>query len=86
MIQQIFADQNVMFFLIHAFLIGGLTGYFAASRATKQYKKKLRSQSKAYDELMNSLQTSAPEKKYGGNYVEVIRMDKYSKKVSGMAY
>jgi hypothetical protein len=86
MIQQILADQNVMFFLIHAFLIGGLIGYFAASRATKRFKKKLRNQSKAYDELMNSLQTSAPEKKYGGNYMEVIRMDKYSKKVSGMAY
>ena len=86
MLQQILADQNVMFFLIHAFLIGGITGFFAASRATKRFKKKLRSQSKAYEELMNSLETSAPEKKHGGNYMEIIHMNQYPKKVSGMAY
>jgi hypothetical protein len=86
MLQQILADQNLMFFLFHAFLVGGLMGYFIASRTTQNFKKKLKSQSKAYDELMNSLESTAPEKKYGGNYMEVIRMEKYPKKVSSMAY
>jgi hypothetical protein len=86
MLQQILADQNLMFFLFHAFLIGGLMGYFIASRTTQNFKKKLKSQSKAYEELMNSLETSAPEKKHGGNYMEIIHMNQYPKKVSGMAY
>jgi hypothetical protein len=86
MLQQILADQHVLFFLFHAFLIGGLIGYYVASRTTQHIKKKLKSQSKAYDELMNSLDSTAPEKKYGGNYMEIIRMDKYPKKVSGIAF
>ena len=86
MLQLILADQNLMFFIIHAFLIGSVTGYFISSRATQNIKKKLKSQSKAYDELMNSLDTAAPDKKHSGNYMHVIRMDAKPKKVSGMAY
>lgn len=86
MLQQILADQDLLFFLFHAFLIGSILGYFIANRNAKKIKKQLKSQSEAYEQLMNSLETFAPDKKYGGNYMDVIKMDQYPKKVSGLTY
>ncbi len=84
MLQELFADSNFLFFTFHAFLIGATIGYLIARQAIKKIKSKLKSQSKAYDELMNSLDVHS-NKAQSGN-MHVIRMNTDVKKVSGLAY
>ena len=84
MLQELFADSNFMFFTFHAFLIGATLGYLIARQTINKIKNKLKSQSKAYDELMNSLDVQS--KKAHSGTMHVIRMNTEVKKVSGLAY
>lgn len=84
MLQELFADQNFLFFIFHAFLIGAVIGYLIARKNIKKIKGKLKSQSRAYDELMNSLQSSSQNTQ--SSTLHVIRMNTDTKKVSGLAY
>jgi hypothetical protein len=84
MLQELFADSNFLFFTFHAFLIGATLGYLIARQTINKIKSKLKSQSKAYDELMNSLDVHS-KKALSGN-MHVIRMNTEVKKVSGLAY
>ena len=86
MLQQILSDANLLFFISHAFIIGAILGFIISKVVNRDIKQKLKSQSKAYEDLMNSLESAAPEKKYGGNYMQVIHMEAGKKKVSGLSY
>lgn len=84
MLQQLFADSNFLFFTFHAFLIGATIGYLIARQTINKVKGKLKSQSRAYEELMNSL--DVPSKKAQSGNMHVIRMNTNERKVSGLAY
>ncbi len=84
MLQELIADSNFLFFTFHTFLIGATRGYLIARQTINKVKGKLKSQSKAYDELMNSL--DVPSKKSHSGNMHVIRMNTDAKKVSGLAY
>lgn len=84
MLQELFADQNFLFFIFHAFLIGAVIGYLIARKSINKIKGKLKSQSRAYDELMNSLESTYQKTQATG--MHVIRMNTDAKKVSGLAY
>jgi len=84
MLQELLTDQTFLFFTFHAFLFGATLGYFIARQTVRKIKGKLKSQSRAYDELMNSVQASSKNTHSG--QMHVIRMQTDTKKVSGLAY
>jgi uncharacterized protein YneF (UPF0154 family) len=84
MLQQIISDPNIIFIVSHALLIGVVAGYFFANIVTRSLRKKLRSQSQAYEDLMNSIESTPPEKSHSAAHLQVIRMDTTTQKVSGM--
>ena len=86
MLQEFLSDQDLLFFTFHAFAIGTLLGYLVSYRIIKQIKRKLRSQSKAYEQLLNSFDTTPATLASSKKHLQVIRMDTDNKKVSGLAY
>jgi uncharacterized protein YneF (UPF0154 family) len=86
MLQELISDQNLLFFTFHAFIIGASIGYFIAYSAIKNFRKQLKNQAKAYDELMESMHASSGMRKSTEKGLHVIRMNTNNKKVSGYAF
>jgi positive regulator of sigma E activity len=87
MLQEIIADQNILFFSFHAFILGAVLGCLISYKAIKKLKRKLRSQSREYDQLMNSINATSERPTISNNtHLHVIRMDTSDKKVSSLAY
>ena len=85
MLQVLLSDQTLWYVAFHTFAIGAILGFLVSYRTIHKMKRKLRSQSKAYQQLMDGINATPTGSMNPGKHLQVIRMDTDSKKVSGLA-
>jgi hypothetical protein len=86
MLQELLSDQHLLFFTFHAFIIGASIGFFVAYSIIQKFKKQLKNQVRAYEDLVDSFNTTDKIHETRREKMHVVRMDTPVKKVSGLAY
>ncbi len=87
MLKELLSDDNFIFFTTHAFLIGMTLGITVCYFIIRNMKKALLSQTKAYEELLQSTSVEFPPVKQekSKKHLQVIRMDNEEIQVAGLA-
>jgi hypothetical protein len=87
MLKELLSDDNFIFFMTHAFLIGMTLGITVCYFIIRNMKKALHSQTKAYEELLQSTSLEFPPVKQEKTkkHLQVIRMEKKDGRVTGLA-
>ena len=85
MLQVLLSDQTLWYVAFHTFAIGAILGFLISYRTIHKMKRKLRSQSKAYQQLMDGINATPKVSNTSGKDLQVIRMDTGNRKVSGLA-
>jgi hypothetical protein len=87
MLKEFISDDNFIFFTTHAFLIGMTLGITVCYFIIRNLKKDLHSQTKAYEELLQSTSVEFPpvNQERPKKHLQVIRMEKEEVQVAGLA-
>ena len=85
MLQVLLSDQTLWYVAFHTFAIGAILGFLISYRTIHKMKRKLRSQSKAYQQLLDGINATPKGSNTEGKDLQVIRMDTGNRKVSGFA-
>jgi len=87
MLKEFLSDENFIFIAVHAFLIGIAIGVTVCYQIIRNVKKKLASQAKAYEDLLQSTSIEFPPVRQQSRRknLEVVHMENEQIKVAGLA-
>lgn len=87
MLKEFLSDENFIFIAVHAFLIGIAIGVTVCYQIIRNVKKKLASQAKAYEDLLQSTSIEFPPVRQQSRRknLEVVHIENEQIKVAGLA-